>query len=60
MFGKIVTTEPPSKLYPQNLYQCYLLKQVYSMKNFARFHAIESEIELSQKFCDKWNSSDLC
>ena len=28
------------------------------MQSFVQFHAIESEIGLSQEFWEKWNSSD--
>ena len=45
-FGKFVNAAAPIKLHNQKLYQCYLLKQVYCMQNFVRFHALESEIEL--------------
>ena len=48
--GKIMITAPLSKLYPQNLYQCYLLMKVYFKQNVVRFHAIKSEIKLSQEF----------
>ena len=57
---KIVTTTPLIKLCPQKLYQCHLLKQVYCTQNFARFHAIESEIGLTQEFWEKWNGSAPC
>ena len=45
-----MTATTPVKLCPQKLYQCYLLKEVYCMQNFIQFHAVESEIELSQEF----------
>ena len=55
--GKIVIAAPPSKLFPQKVYQCHLLKEVYCMQNFVRFHAIEFKIELSQKLWEKRNNS---
>ena len=58
-FGKIVITTFPRKLCPQKLYLCHVLKYVHCMQNFVRLHAIESEIELSQKFWGKQNSSSL-
>ena len=42
-----VTAAPPIKLCPQKLHQCH------RMQNFEWFHAIESEIDLSQKFWKK-------
>ena len=62
--GKIVTTALPIKLCPQKLYQYHILEKVYCMQSFVRFHATESERELSEKFWEKWNSSsfykDMC
>ena len=50
-FGKIVATVLPSMLCSHKLY--YLAKLVYSMQNFVRFYAIESDIELPQEFWKK-------
>ena len=47
---KIVTTAPPNKLYSQKLYQYHPSNQINCMQNFVRFHAIVSEIGLSQEF----------
>ena len=44
---KIVITACHSKLYPQKLYQCHLLKLLYCMQNFVRFHAMESETTIT-------------
>ena len=46
---KFVTAVLPIKLYHQKIYQCYILKKVYRMQNFVRFHPIEPEVELSQE-----------
>ena len=52
-FGKIAITASLSKLCPQKLHESHLLKQVYCMQNFVRFHGIESKIELRQFFLEK-------
>ena len=45
------------KLCPiKNYIKVILLKQTYCMQNFVRFHIIESEIELQQKFWEKMNN----
>ena len=47
---KFVIAAPLSKLFPQKLHQCYILKKAYCMQNCVQFHAKESDIELSQNF----------
>ena len=46
---KNVNAASPRKLCPKNLSQFHILKLQYSMNNFKRFHAVEPEMELSQK-----------
>ena len=50
-------TAPPNKLLSQSLHQCHHSKLVYCMQIFVPFHAIESEIDLSQDFREKQSSS---